>query len=61
MHNRFPEVPFFLQAGTIVEEADWKTNYQWLCERVLEDPEFDKNIKILPQLHVAAFGGGREV
>lgn len=57
---RWPQVPAFLSAGTPVPapgdvRAAVAERYRWLCERVATDPELGR-ARVLPQLHVVAWG-----
>jgi 7-carboxy-7-deazaguanine synthase len=56
----WPQAPVFLSAGTPVSApGDVRTavasSYRWLCERVAADPEL-AGARVLPQLHVIAWG-----
>jgi 7-carboxy-7-deazaguanine synthase len=58
--QRWPSLPLFLSAGTPVPSpADLRgavaARYRWLCERVANDPALGK-ARVLPQLHVIAWG-----
>lgn len=58
----------FLSVGTdqehVMDEhrtfAGISDRYGWLCDKVAADPAF-RNTRVLPQLHVLAFGTGRGV
>jgi 7-carboxy-7-deazaguanine synthase len=56
-------VPAFLSAGT-PPSGDARTglaaSYRWLCETVAADPELAR-ARVLPQLHVVAWGDARGV
>jgi 7-carboxy-7-deazaguanine synthase len=57
---QWPQPPVFLSAGTPVPApGDVRTavasSYRWLCERVAADPELAA-ARVLPQLHVIAWG-----
>ena len=68
IHLRYPDVPFFLQAGN----DDSKTTdnqqllqqllskYEWLINKAMQDHDLN-NIKILPQLHTFIWGNKRGV
>lgn len=73
--DRCAWIPFFLSAGTpqrggeapagateteIVHDVLWR--YRWLCEMVATDPNPKKHrVRVLPQLHVLAWGTKRGV
>ena len=55
-----PGVPAYLSAGTpMPAPADIRdalaTSFRWLCERVASDPDLS-HVRVLPQLHVIAWG-----
>lgn len=56
VHERYPEVPFFLQTGNdnVVEEGDISGRLlgrlEWLFNKVIVDPRMN-NARVLPQLH----------
>ena len=57
---RWAHLPIFLSAGSPVPSpvdlrAAVATSYRWLCERVAADPEL-AGARVLPQLHVIAWG-----
>lgn len=68
VHQRYPEISFFLQAGN----EDLKTTengqlisqllqkYEWLINKSMSDHEL-KNVKVLPQLHTYIWGNKRGV
>lgn len=61
----WPEVPAFLSAGTPVPapvdvRAAVGERYRWLCERVAGDADLAR-ARVLPQLHVIAWGDVRGV
>jgi 7-carboxy-7-deazaguanine synthase len=63
--NRWPSLPLYLSAGTPVPSpADLRgavaARYRWLCERVAGDPDL-AGARVLPQLHVIAWGDARGV
>jgi 7-carboxy-7-deazaguanine synthase len=58
--QRYPHIPAFLSAGTPIPapediRAGLAASYRWLCERVAGDPEL-RHVRVLPQLHVIAWG-----
>lgn len=62
---RWPHAPAYLSAGTPVPappdvRAAVAGSYRWLCERVASDPEL-AGVRVLPQLHVIAWGDARGV
>jgi 7-carboxy-7-deazaguanine synthase len=62
---RYPTVPMMLSAGTPVNrEIDVRAaivaRFRWLCERVASDDEL-ASVRVLPQLHVIAWGQARGV
>jgi 7-carboxy-7-deazaguanine synthase len=63
--SRWPDLPLFLSAGTPVPAPDdllgaVASRYRWLCEAVAGDPDLTK-ARVLPQLHVVAWGDARGV
>lgn len=74
--GRYPRWPQFLSVGTdpigqwgtdmLVAEGHGTTlqhvadRYQWLCDRVAGDERFNR-VRVLPQLHVVAYGHARGV
>jgi 7-carboxy-7-deazaguanine synthase len=68
VHQRFPEVPFYLQVGNdqLNETDDGKllvhlaSQYEWLINLVMPDPEF-KRVRVLPQLHTFVWGNKKGV
>ncbi|OES46493.1 7-carboxy-7-deazaguanine synthase QueE [Domibacillus iocasae] len=68
VHQRFPEVPFYLQVGNdqLNETDDGKllvhlaSRYEWLINLVMPDPEF-KRVRVLPQLHTFVWGNKKGV
>jgi 7-carboxy-7-deazaguanine synthase len=57
---RWADLPLFLSAGTPVPSvgdvrAAVAASYRWLCERVASDPQL-ADARVLPQLHVIAWG-----
>ena len=58
--TRYPELPLYLSAGTPVPAPPRLRDavgerYRWLCERVVQTPEL-RRARVLPQLHVIAWG-----
>ncbi|KAB2332307.1 7-carboxy-7-deazaguanine synthase QueE [Cytobacillus depressus] len=68
VHERYPNVPFFLQVGNDdIATADQDTlvnqlinKYSWLIDKVVEDSDLN-NVKVLPQLHTYIWGNKRGV
>jgi 7-carboxy-7-deazaguanine synthase len=65
VRSAYPELPLMLSAGTPVPSVGPVREavgdcYQWLCERVAADPELG-DVRVLPQLHVIAWGEARGV
>lgn len=68
MHNRYPDVPFYLQVGnddTSTTETDNLTRnllnkYEWLIDKTMEDGRMNK-VRVLPQLHTFVWGNSRGV
>lgn len=62
----FPDLPVYLSAGTDVgldEETTIsaaRARYRWACERVASTPRLSR-VRVLPQLHVLAWGNRRAV
>jgi 7-carboxy-7-deazaguanine synthase len=63
---KHPDVPAFVSVGSDVGLPDEETRtelllrYRWLCETVARRPEFSR-ARVLPQLHVLAWGTARGV
>lgn len=57
VHGAFPQVPLYLSAGTEPDEplSDTAERYRWLCESVAAAPDLHA-ARVLPQLHVVAWG-----
>lgn len=57
VHGAFPQVPLYLSAGTEPDEplAATADRYRWLCESVTAAPDLH-SARVLPQLHVVAWG-----
>jgi 7-carboxy-7-deazaguanine synthase len=68
VHQRYPRVPFFLQAGNDdVAQADLAglrdrllAAYEWLIERTMAADDMN-DVKVLPQLHALVWGNKRGV
>jgi 7-carboxy-7-deazaguanine synthase len=65
-HREHPAIPLFLSAGTDIGLDDDQTlvrlrgRYRWLCERVSVRSDFS-TARVLPQLHVVAWGTAQGV
>jgi 7-carboxy-7-deazaguanine synthase len=65
-HREHPDLPLFLSAGTEVGLREDETisrlreRYRWLCEAVVRWSDL-RDARILPQLHVIAWGTARGV
>ena len=66
LHSAYPQLPLYLSAGTEVgvdEEravAGLRERYRWLCEAVSVRRQLS-DTRVLPQLHVVAWGTARGV
>jgi len=67
VHQRYPQLPFYLQVGNSWLEADAESllqyllkRYEWLIDQVMQSTVF-KNVKVLPQLHAYVWGNKRGV
>lgn len=68
VHQRYPEIPFFLQNGNddlnnfnnLELTQKLLQKYEWLVNKVVEDPTLN-NVKVLPQLHALIWGNKRGV
>ncbi|HDR7436051.1 7-carboxy-7-deazaguanine synthase QueE [Bacillus cereus] len=68
MHERYPDVPFFLQVGNddtkTVDDAmlikKLLDKYEWLIDKAVNCKEMN-NAKVLPQLHALVWGNKRGV
>lgn len=68
IHNRYPNVPFYLQVGnddinnTQNEDLINKLlmKYEWLVDKVIIENSFN-NVRVLPQLHTLIWGNKRGV
>jgi 7-carboxy-7-deazaguanine synthase len=65
-HGEHPGLPLFLSAGTDVGLSDEQTlerlreRFRWLCETVASRPDLH-SARVLPQLHVIAWGTAKGV
>ena len=65
-HREYPDVPLFLSAGTDVGLPNDVTvdkvreRFRWLCETVAARPDLSR-ARVLPQLHVIAWGTAKGV
>jgi len=67
VHQKFPQIPFFLQVGNSWLNADDESllqhmlnRYEWLIDETMKSKVF-KNVKVLPQLHAFVWGNKRGV
>ena len=68
MHERYPDVPFFLQVGNddtkTVDDAmlikKLLDKYEWLIDKAVNCKEMN-DAKVLPQLHALVWGNKRGV
>lgn len=68
VHQRYPDIPFFLQVGNddIYSTDDQiltkhlLEKYEWLIEKTMHDEEF-KDVRVLPQLHTFVWGNKRGI
>jgi len=67
VHQKFPQIPFFLQVGNSWLNADDESllqhmlnRYEWLIDEAMKSKVF-KNVKVLPQLHAFVWGNKRGV
>lgn len=68
VHQRYPKVPFYLQAGNgNLQETEPRQmlpylveRYEWLIGRVMPNPEL-KRVHVLPQLHTWVWGNKKGV
>lgn len=68
VHERYPDVPFYLQTGNgRLEEGDPQRllpylldRYRWLIERVMADNRL-RRVSVLPQLHTWVWGNKKGV
>ncbi|WP_338473173.1 7-carboxy-7-deazaguanine synthase QueE [Niallia sp. XMNu-256] len=68
MHLRYPQIPFFLQAGNSDIQTTDNTElllqliqkYEWLINKTMLDNEL-RNVKVLPQLHTYVWGNKQGV
>lgn len=63
IHQRYPQMPFYVQVGNVMGEDDTASllkKLDWLGQRVLHDPAMQAAV-VLPQLHVLLYGNRRGV
>ncbi|MBM7573236.1 7-carboxy-7-deazaguanine synthase QueE [Aquibacillus albus] len=68
VHQRYPEVPFFLQVGNDDLEESSPTNlassllskYEWLIDKVVASSKLNR-VRVLPQVHALVWGNKRGV
>ncbi|MFF0830757.1 7-carboxy-7-deazaguanine synthase QueE [Brevibacillus sp. NPDC003359] len=68
IHQRFPEVPFYLQPGNSdLSDADTPRlrdklleSFEWLIDQTMATPDMN-DAKVLPQLHALVWGNKRGV
>ncbi|MBW5469613.1 7-carboxy-7-deazaguanine synthase QueE [Brevibacillus formosus] len=68
IHQRFPEVPFYLQPGNSdLTDADTPRlrdklleSFEWLIDQAMSTPDMN-DAKVLPQLHALVWGNKRGV
>lgn len=68
IHERYPEIPFFLQVGNdnVTTSEDERlissliNKYEWLVNKSMMDHDL-KNVRVLPQLHTYIWGNKRGV
>ncbi|GEN55483.1 7-carboxy-7-deazaguanine synthase QueE [Halobacillus faecis] len=68
VHQRYPNVPFFLQVGNDdLEESEAGTlashlldQYEWLIDQVVASSKLNK-VRVLPQVHALVWGNKRGV
>ncbi|RLQ95384.1 7-carboxy-7-deazaguanine synthase QueE [Falsibacillus albus] len=68
VHKRYPDVPFYLQAGNdlLAEDDDGKLlqhlvkRYEWLIEQTMGSSDLN-NVRVLPQLHTYVWGNKKGV
>ncbi|CDQ20408.1 preQ(0) biosynthesis protein QueE [Halobacillus karajensis] len=68
VHERYPNVPFFLQVGNDDLEEDESSTlashlldqYEWLIDQVVASPKLNK-VRVLPQVHALVWGNKRGV
>ncbi|MFC8687487.1 7-carboxy-7-deazaguanine synthase QueE [Brevibacillus porteri] len=68
IHQRFPEVPFYLQPGNSdLSDADTPRlrdklleSFEWLIDQAMATPDMN-DAKVLPQLHALVWGNKRGV
>ncbi|KHE72886.1 7-carboxy-7-deazaguanine synthase QueE [Halobacillus sp. BBL2006] len=68
VHERYPDVPFFLQVGNDDLEEDKPANlashlldqYEWLIDKVVDSEKLN-HVRVLPQVHALVWGNKRGV
>jgi 7-carboxy-7-deazaguanine synthase len=68
VHERYPDVPFFLQVGNDDLEEDKSANlashlldqYEWLIDQVVDSEKLN-HVRVLPQVHALVWGNKRGV
>ncbi|RWZ58223.1 7-carboxy-7-deazaguanine synthase QueE [Halobacillus fulvus] len=68
VHERYPDLPFFLQVGNDdLEEPESGSlashlldRYEWLIDRVVESEKLNR-VRVLPQVHALVWGNKRGV
>ncbi|MGI8314952.1 7-carboxy-7-deazaguanine synthase QueE [Halobacillus mangrovi] len=68
VHERYPDVPFFLQVGNDDLEEEKPTNlashlldqYEWLIDKVVDSEKLN-HVRVLPQVHALVWGNKRGV
>ncbi|TFB18546.1 7-carboxy-7-deazaguanine synthase QueE [Filobacillus milosensis] len=68
VHERYPNLPFYLQVGNDELEENQAPNlaqhlldrYEWLINRVVESSKLNK-VRVLPQVHALVWGNKRGV
>lgn len=51
---------FYLQAGTN-PDGTWRDNYKMIEDAIFSEPNFPRDVRVLPQLHVVVHGQGDEI
>lgn len=68
VHERYPDVPFFLQVGNDDLEEEKSSNlashlldqYEWLIDKVVDSEKLN-HVRVLPQVHALVWGNKRGV
>lgn len=68
VHQRYPDIPFFLQVGNDdLEESESSTlashlldQYEWLIDKVVASSKLNR-VRVLPQVHALVWGNKRGV